>query len=103
MCSRRGSERGRALRHSTCRDGHVNDFDPDLRSWREIRAWFENLELTPLPSQGEIEAACSPAGLGLPTVKINSIQYIDVRYLSESQDERSSRTEDYAAVPLRGP
>lgn len=55
-----------------------------FRDWRQIRQACLEMELTPLPSQEEIESACGPGGLDLPSTAIDGSRYFDFEFVAKN-------------------
>jgi hypothetical protein len=74
----------------------VEDTYYTFRDWKQIQQAFFEAELTPLPGQTEIESACGPSGLGLPSATIDGTLYFDFEFVEASDEAKARRASEHA-------
>ncbi len=72
----------------------VGHFFYSFRTWEQIQQAFADAELTPLASQAEIETACGPDGLALPSVTLDGALYFDFKFVGKSDEAKKRRASE---------
>ena len=74
----------------------VEDTFYTFRDWEQAQQAFTYAALTPLPGQAEIETACGPGGLDLPSVTIDGTLYFDFEFVGKSDEAKARRASEHA-------